>query len=1242
MEKEEVESVDFDVRNGDRSLKRVSTDALITILPTHLRDIVSHKKNHEYRRYRIPEGVKRLWFFETTSSEEIGLCAVTHIATISATERREPGQVPEIPFGIGNREFNEGKKESKYGHPVLDVFKLIDPVSQAELQHRWNYINIPRRWSYVPQEMFNEHWGSNKQDRAKKVQHLRAPPSATLPSPKDELPPINKDRTEIDALTLAAYKRVDRKVKPVPGVFPEDARVIRNIPKDPLLSLPPLTKCPPKFVPTTKLTAERLAEMKINADNFLWPEEEKLFAHIFTLNEKSLAFVESDRGTLREDYFSPYIIPTIPHVPWAQPNIPIPPGLRTAVIKLLQEKINAGVYEPSQASYRSKWFCVLKKNGNIRLVHDLQPLNQVTIRDAGLPPILDGFVEPFAGHQCYTVFDLFWGFDARKVAVQSRDLTSFLTPLGLLRITSLPMGFTNSPAEFQQCMVHILQEEIPDKANIFIDDLPIKGPKTQYLDQDGKPETLPENPGIRRFIYEHAEDVHRIMHRIKEAGATFSGKKTQVCRPEVVIVGQKCTPEGRLPEDSKVSKILEWPTLKTVRDVRGFLGLCGTVRIWIKDYSAIARPLTELVRANTEFIWDDRRQEAFDRLKQLVSSAPALRPINYESTNPVILSVDSSKIAVGFILSQIDDNGKRRPARYGSLPMNEREANYSQPKLELYGLFRALRHYRNFIIGVNTLNVEVDAKYIKGMLNDPDLQPNATINRWIQGILLFDFKLIHVPASRFKGPDGLSRREPNPEDFEEESDEWLDNISLFSNVSEPSPTPTPVLFSGTDQNSRLRQTARFLITLELPPFSNEQAKKRFLQRSTQFFIRDGHLYKRVKNKPPLRVILEESKRQSILKSAHDKLGHRGEHAVFFHVKDRFFWPHMFAQVRHHVKSCHECQIRSVQKVEAPLLVSTPATLFTRVHVDVMYMERADNYRYIVAARDDLSRASEGRALQECSAKELASFFWEQVLCRYGAVGSVVTDNGPEMRGAFEKLTQRYGIPHIKISPYNSKANGVVERGHFIIREAIVKACRGNIGKWPSKVHAAFFADRVTTSRSTGFSPFRLLYGTDPVLPFDLTEHTFLVDNFTANMSTVDLLALRTRQLEKLAVDVATAARRLAKARFKSKEQFEQRYEKRLKKDVYNAGDLVLVRNSAVEQELNRKTKPRYLGPYIIVKKTTGGSYIVSEPDGSVRIHKIAPFRLLPYVARESQDFLRLQSSELDEALEHNDNTYHTT
>ena len=112
-----------------------------------------------------------------------------------------------------------------------------------------------------------------------------------------------------------------------------------------------------------------------------------------------------------------------------------------------------------------------------------------------------------------------------------------------------------------------LKDEMPDIANIFIDDLPIKGPETQYLNSNGEPEVLTENPGIRQFIWEHAQDVHRIMHKVKNAGATFAANKTQICQPEVLIIGQTCNAAGRSPDTSKVEKILTWPTLTEPKEV---------------------------------------------------------------------------------------------------------------------------------------------------------------------------------------------------------------------------------------------------------------------------------------------------------------------------------------------------------------------------------------------------------------------------------------------------------------------------------------------------------------------------------------------------------------------------------------------------------------------------------------------------------------------------------------------------
>ncbi|KAI0371199.1 hypothetical protein BV20DRAFT_902589, partial [Pilatotrama ljubarskyi] len=102
-------------------------------------------------------------------------------------------------------------------------------------------------------------------------------------------------RSSENARVFGAYKPVAQRVKPVPGVFPEDARVIRQFPENPLNTLTPLTCHPPEFVPTMKLTKERMEGMKINTDGFLWPEEEKLFQHIFRLNEKVLAYEDYDQ-----------------------------------------------------------------------------------------------------------------------------------------------------------------------------------------------------------------------------------------------------------------------------------------------------------------------------------------------------------------------------------------------------------------------------------------------------------------------------------------------------------------------------------------------------------------------------------------------------------------------------------------------------------------------------------------------------------------------------------------------------------------------------------------------------------------------------------------------------------------------------------------------------------------------------------------------------------------------------------
>ena len=1014
---------------------------------------------------------------------------------------------------------------------------------------------------------------------------------------------LSEDSLEPE-IRVFKYKKVEDKIRPVPAVMPKDCKVRRTFPKDPLSNLPALPTRPPEFTPTQKITQERMDKLDITNNPDITEEEKRLLQHVLVLNERSIAFTEDERGTFRRDYFSDYRIPVTPHVLWEDKNLSLPPGRWAEIIQMLKEKIDAGVYEKTQSSYRSRWFCVKKKNGELRMVHDLQKLNGVTIRDSGVPPIMEDFVEAYAGRSVYSVLDMYWGFYTRILDPESRDLTAFQTPLGTLRITSLPMGFTNSPAEFQASMVFILQDEIPDVADVFVDDIPIKGPASRYLDSEGKEETIKENPGIRRFMWEHLNDLHRILHRIGESGGTVSGKKMQLCRTEVEIVGQKCSRDGRNPTNTRHQRITDWPTPANVSEVCGFLGLCGTVRIWIKDYSQIARPLVHLTRKGEEFLWGDAQEQAFQHLKTLVTSAPALRPINYECNQPVILSVDTSIHGIRFVLSQLDEDGKRIPARYGSLPLPEVAQRYGQSKLELYGLFRALKHFAIFLEGAPKLRVEVDSSSIFGMLKNPEAKWESPLNRWIREIWGYRFKLVHIPGIQHRASDALSRRRYTPADgnLEEEPEDTSGEEVLQSSKST---TEDEVIRIGIarrkDKEETLREIIHFLETSQAPAATSSKDRQRFLSQASCYYQEGHRLYRHHISGNNQRVLVDRREREKILWQLHDGYGHRGEWAIWEAIRLRFYWPGMRRDITQYVKSCHTCQVRSVKKMHIPPTISQPVALFSKVYLDIMKMPEAQGKGWIVACKCDLSGTTEARALGSVTGRALASFFIEQIIFRYGTVGELVTDNGSALEGEFAKRVNKYNIHRIKISPYNSQANGVVERGHFIIREALVKMCGKNISKWPSLLQAAVFADRITVRRATGYSPYYLLHGIHPVLPCDLAEATFMVPQFKERMTDEELLIAHIRQIAKMPEDLARAKEILNKSRFQSQKGFEEQYAQQIIHTAFNLGELVLVRNKPMENtmSINRKILNRYMGPYCVVRETKGKAYVLEELNGNL-------------------------------------------
>jgi hypothetical protein len=134
-------------------------------------------------------------------------------------------------------------------------------------------------------------------------------------------------------------------------------------------------------------------KLQLNPNGFLWPEEEKLAHHLVKEQEECLSWIEEEKGEFRQDFFPPVRIPMVLHMPWVYKNIPIPPGLHDELVNIIRDKIVSGAYEPSNAAYRSRWFCVIKRDGSsLHVVHELRPFNTVTIRDASVLPITEQLV----------------------------------------------------------------------------------------------------------------------------------------------------------------------------------------------------------------------------------------------------------------------------------------------------------------------------------------------------------------------------------------------------------------------------------------------------------------------------------------------------------------------------------------------------------------------------------------------------------------------------------------------------------------------------------------------------------------------------------------------------------------------------------------------------------------------------------------------------------------------------------
>ena len=819
--------------------------------------------------------------------------------------------------------------------------------------------------------------------------------------------------------------------------------------------------------------------------------------------------------------------------PCYTPPYRLPHSQRATVDSLVDDMLKDGVIQESYSPWNSPLFLVPKRDGTYRPVIDFRKVNNMTVPDHYPLPVLSDILQSIGkGNSVFSTLDLKSGFFQIPLDKESREITAFSTHNAHFEFLRTPFGLRNAPLTLQRLVNNIFSGVIGKGLFIYLDDLIVVSPDVES----------------------HLLTLETVLRKLAEAGLTLNPSKCAFLRKRIEFLGHVVDGQGIHTSDSKVKAVRNFPTPKSVDNVRSFLGLAGYYRAFIKGFAQIASPLTCLLKKDTIFQWTPARQQSFDRLKEVLTSAPVLTFPDYKL--PFIICTDASSLGIGAVLMQ-QTGPHPNVIAYASRVLNDAERKYSVTHLEGLGLIWSLKHFREIILGY-PITVYTDHSALTGLFHGKNL--SGRLARWYLTLQEFNPEIKYLPGRANRAADALSRNIPisaveNVETF---------NFDELSAAQRCDPLWSKVVYAlESGDNSTLPN-------LQVP--------------LSQFSLENGLLCRN--------IVLDESSVQqlvipspyvdSVLRLVHylPISGHPGRDRTLAAARKRYYWPTMRTDIISHVARCLSCAATKGSTHTAPILpYPIPSAPFDTVSIDLLQLPRShQGCSYLLVSVDHFSRFVVLSPLPNKTAEVVAHALVSDVICPYSTPKVLLSDNGTEFKNqVLASICASFNIKHTFITALHPASNGLVERANRKILEVLRHVVGPLQSSWQDWLPLVAACINNSVTASTGKSPHYVVFGSDKRLPFDLLSRStplYSVDDYAAVQQHVFQLIHKSVREKLLA----------------SRSEMIQRQHDKATPVSFTVGDSVMKSAPARQSKLS----PKFSGPYVISEQLHGNKFRIID------------------------------------------------